>query len=310
MAKISNELKVAITVIASIIIAVLGFRVMRDNPLFRQAQLVYTHFERVDGLNTGNYVYINGVKVGSVKAISLAQNDSVRVSLGLDLDLSLPKGSVAHLESAGLLNDKAIVIERGVSGEQVPYGGTIRGVYDGGVMESLRKEGEKLTGSVSSSFGKLDTLLQQFTQVTNQRNREHIEETLGGLASTSREISRLMENKRTELEEGISHLNAILANVDTLSNRNKMRIDTALTRMNRSLNEIESLSASMSETSAQLNIMLKKINGGEGSLGMMVNDPSLYNNLDSLSAELKNLVRNINENPRKYLKNMRLIEIF
>lgn len=310
MAKIRNELKIAITIIVSIIVAILGFRVMRDNPLFRQSHVIYAYFERVDGLNVGNYIYINGVKVGSVKSIRLQNTDSVRVALGFDLGIKIPRGSAALLQSAGLLDDKAIIVEKGDSEEAIEYGGTMEGIYEGGMMETLKDEGEKLSSDISSSFDKLSNMLEHINSILTEENKNNISSALSNVESTTNDLSGMLQEKRNELEESIDHLNSFLSNIDTLSTNNRETLDSALVRMNRSLEELETLSRNMSETSGHLNTMLKKINEGEGSMGQMVNNPSLYNNLDSLSVELKSLIKNINENPRKYLKHMRLIEVF
>lgn len=310
MAKISNELKVALTVIVSLIVAFIGFRVMQDLPIFRQSHRIYAYFERVDGLSSGNYIYINGVKVGSVKEIQLADNDSVRVAMGFDLGVSIPKGSVAVLESSGLLNEKAIVVRKGTSGEMVPYEGYIKGEYEGGMMETLAEEGEKLSRNVSSSFDKLSVMLEELNKVLTEENRGKINQTLANLENTSDEISGLVREKRDELDSSIGHINSILTTLDTLSLDNRERVDSVLAALDRSLDEFEQLSSELSATSGRLNTILQKIDTGEGTLGKLVNDSSLYNRYDSLAVELKTLIRNINENPNKYLKHMRLIEVF
>lgn len=310
MARISNETKIAITIIAAVLVAFFGFRIMRDMPLFRQSQVLYSYFERVDGLTPGNYIYINGVKVGSVKQISLISDDSVRVSMNFNLGVEIPRGSVAYLESSGLFDEKAVVIERGTSEEDIEYGGTIRGVYRGGMMETLKQEGEKLSDDVSQSFSQLNTLLQQLNGTVTEENQAKVSNILTDMRATTSEINRLIQRKQQELGSSIDHANRFLANLDTVSTHNKEAIDSVLVNMNQSLQKIEKLSSELEVTGQQLNEVLAKINNGEGSLGKLVNDPSLYNNLDSLSVEMKTLIKNINEDPRKYLKHMRLIEVF
>lgn len=310
MAKISNELKVAITIIAAVVVAFLGFRVMQDMPIFRQSHRINAYFDRVDGLSTGNYVYINGVKVGSVKQIQLANGDSVLVGMTFDLGIEVPKGSVARLESSGLLNEKAIIIQKGSSSEAVPYDGYIDGQYEGGMMESLKNEGEKLSNNVSSSFNKLNTLLEELNRTLTDENRNKIEQTLSNLESTSDDVSELINSKRDRLEASIDHANSILANIDTLTTDNRQQIDSALVNLNSSLQEVEKLSRELTQTSDQLNTIMAKIDNGDGTLGKLVNDPSLYNRYDSLAAEMKTLIEGINKDPQKYLKHMRLIEVF
>lgn len=308
--KLSNEAKVAITIVAALIVAFFGFRLMNDMPIFRQSQKVFTYFDRVDGLTTGSYVYLKGVKVGSVNRIELIARDSVEVTMNFDLDLEIPKNSLAKLESSGLLDEKVIVVEPGDSQENLDYGDTIKGIYSGGMMETLRDEGQKLSDDVSQSFGKLNNLLERLNNVISDDNQSRIDNILVDLKATTDEISGMMKNKRSELESSIDHANNFLANLDTLSSANKTRIDSVLVGLDNSLRRIESLSSELEQTGSKLNDILTKVDNGDGTLGKLVNNPSLYNNLDSLSAEMKQLVKNINEDPRKYLKHMRLIEVF
>lgn len=310
MTNLSNELKVALTILAALLLGFIGYRVMSDLPVFRQSKIVYTYFERADGLTAGNYITINGVKVGSVKRLELSGGDSVKVTLSFDLDVDLPRGSVAMLESSGLLEEKAITIQRGESSEMVPFGGTIEGVYRGGMMETLKNEGEKLSEDISQSFEQLNQLLMELNNVMTQENRGKVEKVLSNLQATTNEISGVFENRRNELETSITHASRFLANLDTVSTENKSRVDSVLTGMENSLTEIRRLSQNLSQTNNQLNQVLGKINNGDGSLGKLVNNPSLYNNLERLTANMDSLVQNINRDPRKYLKHMRLIEVF
>lgn len=307
---LSNELKVALTIFLSLLIAFAGFRLMSDLPLFRQSKVFHSYFPKVDGLSAGNYVYINGVRVGSVKNIELAEGDSVRVTLNFELGVEVPRGSVAYLESSGLLDEKVIVIQRGDSSENIPYGGTIKGIYRGGMMENLASEGQKLSDDVSESFGRLNKLLERLNETVDSENRGRLRETLLHVETAMREISGLIEGKRSELESGIDHAGRVMANLDTLTTGNREKVDSLLVNLNRSVSRMENLSRELEATNRQLNEILGKINRGEGSFGKLVNDPSLYNNLDSLSAEMKSLIRNINSEPGKYLKHMRLIEVF
>ena len=254
-------------------------------------------------------VYVNGVKVGSVKRLELS-DDSVRVTMNFNLGVAIPKNSVAYLESSGLLDEKAIIVERGDSPQNIQYGDYMQGEYRGGMMETLKQEGEALSEDVSASFEQLNKLLVQLNSMLTDRTKGKVDKVLNNLESTSEEVSSIFRNKRSDLEMSIEHAQQFLANVDTVSMRNKSRVDSVLTGLDRSLDELEILSRDLNKTNAKLDQILTKINNGEGSLGKFVNDPSLYNNLDSLSFEMKSLIKNINDNPSEYLKHMRLIEVF
>lgn len=310
MPEINNQTKVTLTIIITIIVAFLGYRFMSDLPLFRQSEVIYTHFNRVDGLSTGSYIYISGVKVGSISKMELIETDSVRVSLNFNRGVDIKKGAVARVESSGLLGDKVIYVEQGAGAEQVQPGGTIKGVYSGGMLESFQENGAQLTNDASESFDKLNSTLTQLQQVVDQENREKIDGMLTNLQQSSAELSKLMQRKRGDLESSIESLERILNNVDTLTTENSSRIDSALAGLNRSMQNFERVSSELDKTNSELNAILTKINQGNGSLGKLVNDSSLYNNMDSLSVELTRLIRNINEDPARYLKGLKLIDVF
>ena len=308
--KISNELKVALTILAAIVLGFIGYRMMSDLPIFRQSQVIHSTFERTDGLSPGNYIYINGVKVGSVKRMELTEDDSVAVTFSFELGVDIPRNSVAYLQSSGLLDEKAIVVERGDSPELLEYGDTMRGEYRAGMMESLKDEGQELSEDVSDSFEKLNSFLARLNEVLDEEAKGRIDSVFQNLNNTSNDIAAIFDSRRTEIESSIRHAERILANVDTVSSRNKSKVDSVLTGLNNSLKELETLSQDLNKTNGELQEILTKINNGEGSLGKMVNDPALYDNLESMTREMDSLIKNINENPRKYLKHMRLIEVF
>ena len=307
---ISNELKVALTILAAIVLGFIGYRMMSDLPLFRQSQVIHSTFERTDGLSPGNYIYINGVKVGSVKRMELTEDDSVSITFSFELGVDIPRNSVAYLQSSGLLDEKAIVVERGDSPEMLEYGDTIKGEYRAGMMETLKDEGQELSEDVSESFQKLNSFLARLNEVLDDDAKARIDSVFKNLHNTSEEIATIFDNRRSEIESSIRHAERFLANVDTMSSRNKSTVDSVLTGLDNSLKELEALSKDLNKTNSELQQILTKINNGEGSLGKMVNDPALYNNLESMTREMDSLIKNINENPRKYLKHMRLIEVF
>lgn len=308
--KISNETKVTITILAAIVIAYFGYRLMKDLPLFGESRVIYTYFSKVNGLNTGSYIYINGVKVGSIKKMQLVGRDSVEVALAFNEGKQIPRGSVAYLESSGLLGDKAINIEKGHSAEMVPPGGTIKGVNSGGMLEAFQESGAQLTNDASESFNKLNRTLTQLQQVVDAENRKKIDAMLSNLRQTTAELSLLMRRRREELGSSIAHANDFLGNLDTLTTQNRSRIDSALISMEQAMQNFEQVTAELDETNDRLNSILVKIDEGKGSLGMLVNDSSLYKNLDSLSARMGTFIKNVNKDPGRYLKGIRLIDIF
>ncbi len=310
MAKISNELKIGITVIVATLVAFVGYRVMKDVPLFRSATTLYTTFEQVHGLIPGNPVNVKGYKIGSVKNMELLDSDSTRVTMNIENGHEIPKGSIAVLKSSGVLGGKFIEIQKSDSNENIPNEGSIEGVFEQGIMDSFAKEGAKLSDDVSSSIKGLEEFLTNLNSTLDDESKEDISETIQNLSETTRSVNNLLQARQQDIDTMILEAKSTLQNFDDLSSENKEKITSLINNLEATSSELESLSNGLNETNQTLNEVLIKINDGQGSLGKMINDPSLYNNMDSLSVNLNQLIKNINENPRDYLKHMRLIEVF
>ncbi len=306
----SNELKVGLTVILAVIAGWIGFRYMSDMPLFRQTQEVVVTFDRVDGIASGSMVYMKGVQIGTVRQIRLDADRTVRVNMNIERGIEIPEDSQALLTSLGIIDGKAIVIEPGSSSRAVEHGGEIRGTYVETITESLERRGEELGEELSESIAELNRFLVQLNETFNPENRESIGRSIGHIETTSRSVSEMLENRQQELEETISSANRVMAQLDTLAASNRPRIDSTMASIERSMADFENLTRQFDQTAGRLDELLMKINEGEGSVGRMMNDPSLYQNVDSLTVELRNLIEQINENPGRYLRHMRLIEIF
>jgi ABC-type transporter Mla subunit MlaD len=306
----NNQIKITLTIIAAIVVAYIGYRYMKGLPFFRHSKIIYTHYKKVNGLIAGGPVYISGVKVGSVKDIALKGQNNVKVTLSFNNDLKITKGSVAKLTSSGLLGNKVIEIVKSNNSREVPYGGTIKGVYEEGVMSSLEKNGTKLANNASESLSRLNQTLGQLQKIVDEKNRKKVDRMLSSLQVSTSQLATLMKHERGKMEQTINHADRLLANFDTLSTQNKPAIDSSLASLKQTMGNFQEISAKLKDSNDQLNDILTKIDNGKGSLGKMVNDPSLYNNLDSLSVSLTSLIDHIIANPTKYLKGLRLIDIF
>ena len=302
----SNEAKIGLTVIGAIIIGILGFRIMKDVPLFSNTTNIESFFPKVDGLTTGKNVYINGVDVGSVKQIKLTSTDSVMVVLSINKNLRIPVDSRAFIRSTDLLGSKAIVIKKGVSNKYLKFGDTIQGVYDQGLMSEFQQKGMTIGDKVAQVSNKLNDLVGSANKVLTEDVRKNLKTTIKNLRDASNNMNTLVADKNQDVTESLKHLRSILGNVDTLSSTNKDKVDSLLTSLQESSKELTDLSKQLTETTNQMNTILTKINNGDGTLGKLVNDPSVYNNLDSLSFHLQRLAKHIDEHPRRYLRNIKI----
>ncbi|WP_290963756.1 MlaD family protein [Gracilimonas sp.] len=306
----SNELKIGITVVVAIIVAFIGYRVMKDIPLFRTSTTIYTKFDQVYGLIPGNVVNVKGFKIGSVKQMELLISDSTLVTMNIEEGYQIPKGSIAVLKSSGVLGGKFIEIKKSDSTEMVPHQGSIEGVFEQGMMDTFAEEGAKLSNDISASIRGVEKLVTSLNETLDDENKENITGIIRNLQSSTGSLNQLIQSKQSDLDAMITSAKQTMQNMDDLSSENKDKLNSLITNLEATSVELETLSSGLNETNLTLNEVLTKINNGEGTLGKMVNDPSLYNNVDSLSFNLNRLIKNMNDEPGKYLKHMRLIEVF
>lgn len=304
-----NEVKVAITIFVAIIVAVTGYRFMSDTPLFGQSYQVYAEFDRVDGLLTGTPVYMQGIKVGTISRMGFAENDSIRVWVNLDLPNGLPADSRAVIKSVQIL-ETAIVIERGTSSERLPSGSRIPGLFDEGILGAITSLGEEISGNVNESLVNLNSVFEQVDDILKEGGKDDIEQTLSSLNATISMIERTLNARSTEIEDAILHLKNTLENVENLTADEDESIQNMIKNLESASERIDTLVEGMDEITTDLSDVVRKINEGEGSLGQMINNPSLYNNLDSLSYNLNKLIKDVNDNPRDFLKHLRLFSVF
>jgi ABC-type transporter Mla subunit MlaD len=310
LAKVSNELKIGITVVVAIIVAFIGYSIMKDIPLFRSSTSITTKFDQVYGLIPGNVVNIKGFKIGTVKKMELLESDSTLVTLNIEEGYEIPKGSIAILKSGGILGGKYIEIQKTDSQEMVPHEGHIQGVFEQGMMDTFAEEGEKLSSDISASIRGVEKLVTSLNETLNQENKDNISGIITDLKGTTGSLNNLIQQRQNDLDTMIREARSTMENMNDLSSDNKESLTALINNLEAASIKLDTLSSGLNETNLTLNEVLNKINNGEGTLGKMVNDPALYNNIDSLSVNLNALIKNINENPGQYLKHMRLIEIF
>ena len=308
--KISNELKIGITALVAIGIAFMGYRVMRDLPFFDTSNIYYTRFDNTSGLQVGSEVNFIGVKIGTVSGKSLTETDSVEVALNIDRGFKIPKGSVAYMRTPAVLGASYVEIIKAQNSEMHQAGDLIQGASDEGLMSMMVEKGDKLASEITSSIEGIEKLVSNLNTTLDDKNKANISTSLENFGKISTDLQQVIDAKRTELGEIITGARNTMANLDTLSSENKEELSSLITNLEMASRNLDSLSMGLSKTTFTLNEILVKINDGEGSLGKMVNDSSLYNNLDSLTFNLNELVKGIQQDPKKYLKHMRLIEVF
>lgn len=291
---ISKEFIIGISVIAAILVLVFGIDYLKGINLFSPANFYYAEYENVQGLETAAPVTINGYKVGQVREIQFdyANPGKVRVLLALNKDLKLPEDSKAELAST-LLSGAYVNIRMGSSTKMLEKGGTVQTMVVPDMMAAISND---VMPAVNSILPKIDSLLYNLnTLVADPALLASIQRLDGitgnvyaatdGLKMTlNRDVPLIMRNTR-----GITHgLDSVVTNLGMLSYQLKeLPLSTTVDNVNQ-------ITANLTKFSDQLN-------NQKSTLGMLMNDPELYNRVNSVAASVDSLIVDIKRNPKRYI---------
>lgn len=307
---VQNEVKIGIAIVVALLIGFVGFRIMRDVPIFKLGTMIYATYDKVDGLTTGSPIIISGIKIGSVRGMEILPNDSVRVALNINIIDGVPKGSVAYIRATDLLGSKAVIIQRTTHPEFIPADGHMQGMYDEGTFAGMADVGKDIGQNVTSSTESLKSVLAQVDQLLINGGKNDLSGILRNLNETTNDIQQVMDSRQSDIQRSIRNIESMTTRLDGITADEEANIRAAIGNLKSASDEIDELMSGLTDTNKQLGEILTKINSGEGSLGLMVNDPSLYRNLDSLSYNLNKTIEKLNDNPKYYFKHLRLIRVF
>lgn len=295
-----KEVRIGIFAIAMLLCAWAGIRFLSGIDLFSRSNIYYAAYNKIDGVQTASPIFIKGVKVGTVTAIHFDPSKSKEVVLELTVrrQYAIPSDSEAGIYSDGLLSAKAIGITLGESAEMLHSGDTIRSYRSVDLMEAAGSELEFLKQKVSQLTSDLSTTLTNLNSLIEQ-NAANIGGTMQHLNSISGNLDDVLGSQRESLRAMIGDL----AEFSAALGGNAAQIDSMLTGLGRfSTSLAESgLADNLARTSNELNAMLEQLNGGEGSMGQLLHDRQLYDNLTEAGDNLSKLLSDLKEHPGRYV---------
>ncbi|GGH29319.1 organic solvent ABC transporter substrate-binding protein [Sphingobacterium alkalisoli] len=304
--KISNETKVGALTAIAIAILFIGYSFLKGNDVFSSENTFYTDYDNVDGLTVSKPVMVSGYQIGRVSKMNLLDNGKIRTEFRINDDYDIPSNTVARIISADLLGSKAIVFDLGNSKTVAKSGDPLLSDVQANLMEKvepLQKKIENLVVKLDSVLSAVNTALDDEFQRDFKSSLSSISVSLNNMEKITGEVEGLMGSERIRLakimqnlesitenfKNNNSKINSILANLDNFSDDlAKTEIKATIDNANKAMKDVQAIT--------------DKINQGEGSIGLLVNDDQLYNNLNNASENLDQLVEDVKNNPGKYLK--------
>jgi len=302
---ISKEVRIGLLVAISVLIFFVGFYFLKGSNLLSGENEYYAFYDNVQGLQASSPVQVKGMQVGRVSDIHLDANGKVRVTLAVKKKMEVPKASVAKLISTDLLGTKAISLELSNSSQLAADEETLPTDIEGGVIDAVSAEITPLLQDLRHAVGTLDTLLLGVNNVLDDKARANLQSSINNLNITMANFQELSGKLNNES----ARFSSILRNADDITGnlaQNNARIENILrytetTTQQLSKAKIEETLTEFKTAANQLQSVVSKINSNEGSLGLLVNDKQLYNNLKTTINTANSLLADVEAHPTRYI---------
>jgi phospholipid/cholesterol/gamma-HCH transport system substrate-binding protein len=295
--KRSKEIKAALFVLLGIFLFLIGFNFLNGTSLFKSENTLYAVYDQVEGLQSGTKVTVNGLTIGKVSSINfLPRTDKILVSFTVRNDLQFSKNSVAELYEAGLIGGKSIAIIPVYDQETfLASGDTLRSRIKPGLTDVVGSEIAPLQKKLDTVLSDADTLIGALNTILDDQAQSGLNEAFANLSTTVTNLNTISSDLSNILSSQGKNINTTLENLAETSD-NLNQITDSLSRAN-----LKGMITKFESTATNLNLVLSSINRGEGSLGKLIQDDALYNNLEASTKEVELLIKDLKEHPKRYV---------
>ena len=307
--KMSNETKVGSLTAISIVLLILGFNFLKGRSLTVKTVRYYAVFENIQGLATSNAVVINGKQVGTVFSTDGGVDmRKITVVLNLSQTVNIPVNSMA-LINPSVLGTTSIEIKLGNSQVFKNEGDTLETIASKGMLDEAFQKVDPVLLQVKNAIRSLDSVLLTVNSVFDSNTKNNIKAVMANLSSTTASLAISSASLQSLLNAQTGAVAKTLENVSqftgTLKNNDK-KIEQTLTNLetttaNFSKLNIEKTLSSIDATVNELKNTLENVNSQKGSLGLLISDPKLYNNLTATSNKLNLLLDDVRVHPKRYI---------
>ncbi len=290
MKYITKEVQIATVAVAGVVVLFFGLQFLKGLDLFSTSNTYLVSFSDISGLSASSPVYANGYKVGVVKAIdyNYSREGDILAEVELDREMRVPKGSHAEISSDFMGNVKMNLMLSDNPLEAMEPGDTIRGRQGTGLMEKaaeLMPTVERMMPKLDSILTSLNTLLADPALKSSLHNVDKI---TANLVTTTEGVNTLVAGLNGRVPGMVAKADGILDNTGRLAERfGAIDVEGTMAKVNATLDNVEQLSA--------------KLNSNEGTLGLLMRDPQLYNSLNATVGSADSLLTDLRKRPKRYV---------
>ena len=305
------ELKIGVIGIFSIFLLIWGISFLKGNNIFENSNEYYSIYKNIDGLESSAPVRINGLTVGNVTEIYFHPNSSgdIIVKFTLNNDIKFPRNSIAKIYNSDIMGTKAVKLIYGNSNIFASAGDTLYSEIEDGLKDEVNKQVLPLKNKAEELISSIDSVMTVITTVLDKDARESLSSSLRSLNKTFSTMELAMIKLDSIIYKNDLRVTTIIKNVESITsnlhNNNEMisnilmnfeSITDSLAKSN-----IKSTMNNLNKSLATFDKVFEKIDNGEGSIGLLLNDKEMYNNLTSASKQLDLLIDDMKKNPKRYV---------
>lgn len=286
----TKEVKIALVAIAGVVVLFFGMNFLKGLNIFSSEDNYYVQFSDITGLSSSSPVYADGFKVGVVKDIiyDYSHTEGSKVLIGVDKQLRIPQGSSAEIVSDMLGNVKVNLLLANNPREKVAPGGLIKGMINDGAMGKL----QDMVPAVEKMLPKLDSIMTSLNAILAdpaiRQSLHNVQTITDNLTTSTAQLNTLMAGLNKNVPGMMAKANNVLDNTETLT-ANLAAVD------------VTSTMRQVDQTIANVQQLTAKLNSKEGSLGLLMNDTQLYDNLNSTMRNADSLVIDLRQHPKRYV---------
>lgn len=309
--KISREIKIGVFGIVTLTLFIIAVNFIKGKDIFKRNRTFYAVYDATAGIQDAAPVSVNGLNVGKVTGMSFLSENSPKILLELTISnpIFIPSNSVARIFSLDLLGTKNVEIVFGDSKTEAKDGDTLTGGSQMSLTDEVNKQVAPIKLKAENLLSSLDTMVITLQTVFNSDTRRNliasfqsIHNSLSNLENTTYNVDTLVYGQRKRLERILFNVESITENFRkndaNISNilTNFSKISDTLARAN-----LAGTLANVNNVLARMDAITSKIDNGQGSIGLLLNDSKLYNNLDKSAAQLNELITDMKLNPYRYV---------
>ncbi|MAZ72989.1 MAG: ABC transporter substrate-binding protein [Flavobacteriaceae bacterium] len=295
--RLSREVKTGILAIGAILLFIFGYSYLKGTNLLEKNRTFFVKYKNVEGLAQGAPVNINGLKVGKVQKIDFANSKgNLVVEFTVERDFEFSKNSIVRIYSAGLIGGKSVGIFPiyDQSGLAVS-GDTLSGEVQPGMLDEFSETLAPLGQKLEATLGVVDSLLISFTDIIDEKTRTDLKQAISNLSVATKNFGSLSGKADELLGRNGEKLDRTFTNLDnTAANFSKLSDSLAQIELGQMVQNLEDATTGLKE-------VVSKVNSKEGSVGKLLNDDAVYENLEGATRQLEELLQDLKLNPKRYV---------